>query len=148
MPKGKKAMPKAIEKPAAFGPDLDIGAFKREAARWPSRAVSTLPQDITQRALSVGVKANEEERAGTYFQIDHSVVSRAVQRAFKGKVEIMSTGEALKRYPWAKKYWWKLVNPEADKYTALAKLKWDQGYFIRILEGQKVTFPLQACLSS
>ena len=146
MPKGKKAMPKAIEKPAAFGPDLDIGAFKREAARWPSRAVSTLPQDITQRALSVGVKANEEERAGTYFQIDHSVVSRAVQRAFKGKVEIMSTGEALKRYPWAKKYWWKLVNPGTDKYTALAKLKWDQGYFIRILEGQKVTFPLQACL--
>lgn len=146
MSKNKKTVSKAVEKPAAFGPDLDIGAFDREAAAWRSCPVSALPKDIAQRVLSVGVKAGEEERAGTYFQIDHSVVFKAIQRTFKGKAEIMSTGEALERYPWVEDYWWKLVDPDADKYTALASSNWDQGYFIRILEGQKVTFPLQACL--
>jgi Fe-S cluster assembly scaffold protein SufB len=146
MPKGKKTLSEAIEKPAPFGPDLDLGAFSRKATAWRPCPVSALPEDIARRVLSVGVRAGGEERAGTYFQIDHSVVSKAVQRTFRGKVEIMSTGEALKRYPWVKKYWWKLVNPDADKYTALAKSEWDQGYFIRILKGQKVTFPLQACL--
>jgi len=43
-------------------------------------------------------------------------------------------------------YWWKIVRVDADKYTALAELAWDQGYFIRILEDQHVTMPLQACL--
>jgi hypothetical protein len=146
MPKDEKNLPEAVRKPAAFGPDLDLGAFEREAGAWRSCPVSALPRDITERALGVGVKTGKGERAGTYFQIDHSVVFKAVQRMFQGKVEIMSTGDALERYPWVEKYWWKLVDPHTDKYTALASSEWDQGYFIRILEGQRVTFPLQACL--
>ncbi len=146
MPKSKKAKSKAIDKPAALGPDLDIGAFSREAAPWSSCPVSSLPRDIAQRALSAGLRTDEVDRAGTYFQIDHSVVFKAIQKTFEGKAEITSTREALKRYPWAKKYWWKLVSANTDKYTALADLKWDQGYFIRILEGQKIELPLQSCL--
>jgi hypothetical protein len=86
MPKKTKRVSKAIEKPAAFGPDLDLTAFKREAAAWRSCPVSALPKDIAQKVLNVGVKTGEEERAGTYFQIDHSVVSKVVQKEFKGRV--------------------------------------------------------------
>ena len=146
MPKGKKTALKAIEKPAAFGPDLDVGAFKRETSPWPPCTISTLPKDIVQRALSVGISTEEKERAGTYFQIDHSAILQAIRETFSGKAEIMSTEEALKKYHWAKEYWWKIVAAGTDKFTALAKLKWDQGYFIRILENQKITLPLQACL--
>ena len=146
MPKGKKTTLNAIDKPAAFGPDLDLGAFKRETSPWPPCTISTLPEDIVQRALSVGISTEEKERAGTYFQIDHSAILQAIRESFSGKAEIMTTGEALKKYRWAKEYWWKIVDANTDKFTALAKLKWDQGYFIRVLEGQKITVPLQACL--
>lgn len=146
MSKGKKAAPKAIEKPAAFGPDLDIRKFSREAGLLSPRAVSSLPKDISQRALSAGLRTDEVDRAGTYFQIDKSPVFKAIKKTFEGKAEIMSTKDALKKYHWAKEYWWRLVNADTDKYTALANLKWDQGYFIRILEGQKIKLPLQACL--
>lgn len=145
MPKGKKTAPKAIKKPAAFGPDLDIGAFSREAAPRPSCPVSSLPEDVAQRALSAGVRTDELDRAGTYFQIDRSVVFKAVNKKFARKAEILSTKDALK-YRWVRNYWWKLVDANTDKYTALAKLKWDQGYFIRILKDQKIALPLQACM--
>ncbi len=146
MPKGKKTALKAIEKPAAFGPDLDVRTFKRETSPWLPCTISTLPKNIVQRALSVGISTEEKERAGTYFQIDHSAILQAIRETFSGKAEIMSTEEALKKYHWAKEYWWKIVAAGTDKFTALAKLKWDQGYFIRVLEGQKITIPLQACL--
>ncbi len=146
MPKGKKTALKAIEKPAAFGPDLDVGAFKRETSLWPPCPISALPEDIVKRALSVGISTEEKERAGTYFQIDHSAILQTIRETFSGKAEIMSTKDALKKYRWAKDYWWKIVAADTDKFTALAKLKWDQGYFIRILENQKITLPLQACL--
>ncbi|HDI12622.1 MAG TPA: SufD family Fe-S cluster assembly protein, partial [Hadesarchaea archaeon] len=146
MLKGKKTPPKTVEEPALPGPDLDIRVFKREAVPWPSCAVSTLPKDITQRALSVGVSVDEKERSGTYFQIDKSAVFKRIKKAFEGKAEVMSTKDALKKYRWAEDYWWRLVNADADKYTSLVDQKWDQGYFIRIFEGQKIELPLQACL--
>ncbi len=146
MARGKKTPPKTVGGPALSGPDLDIGVFKREAVPWPSCAVSALPRDITQRALSVGVRTDERGRSGTYFQIDKSAVFKRIKKAFEGKAEVMSTKDALKKYRWVKDYWWRLVNADADKYTSLVDQKWDQGYFIRILEGQKIDLPLQACL--
>ncbi len=146
MPKGKKATSKAIGKPAAFGPDLDIRAFRREAAPWPSCPVPSLPGDIAQRALSAGVRTDEVDRAGTYFQIDRSVVFKSMRKTFGGKAEILSTKDALKKYRWMRNYWWKLVDVNTDKYTALANLMWDQGYFIRVLKDQKIKLPIQACM--
>ncbi len=146
MPKGKKATQKAIEKPATYGPDLDIESFSREASPWPSCPVSSLPGDIAQMAISAGVRTDEVDRAGTYFQIDRSAVFKAMRKKFEGKAEILSTKDALKKYRWARNYWWKVVNANMDKYTALANLRWDQGYFIRVLKNQKIELPIQACM--
>lgn len=134
------------EKPAALGPDIDPKGFTRDAKPWPHCPARSLPRDIVQQSLNVGIRTDEKGRAGTYFQIDHSMVSRAIQKMFKGKAEIMSTKEALEKYDWMDDYWWRIVSVDADKYTALAELEWDMGYFIRVLEGQKITLPLQACL--
>lgn len=146
MSSGKEGALRALKKPAALGPDLDISKYSRNAQSWSDCPLASLPEDIVNRALDVGVVPEEENRAATYFQIDHSVVYRAVQRMFGGKVEVLSTGEALKKYDWVKDYWWKLLRVDTDKYTAQAELNWDQGYFLRVLEGQKVTVPLQSCL--
>lgn len=136
---------RAINKPSEYGPDLDISQYSREANNWNSCLLSSLPKDIMERALSVGIVADERERAATYFQIDYSVVFRAIKEAFEDKVEIMGVKEALTKYDWLKDYWWKCVDVDKDKYTALAELELHQGYFIRILEDQKVVLPLQAC---
>ena len=146
MSKNKEAALKAKGKPAALGPDLDVGRFTRDAKPWLPCPASSLPEDIARRSLAVGVRADEGERAGTYFQIDHSIVFQKIQKKFEGKAEIMSTKEAFEKYDWMGDYWWKVVAVDADKYTALAELEWDRGYFIRALEGQKITLPLQACL--
>jgi len=142
----KDAALRAIKKPAELGPDLDISQYSRNPKNWEPCLLSSLPKDVLERALEVGVTSNEENRAATFFQIDHSVIFRAVQDLFENKVEIMSAKEALEKYDWLRDYWWKIVRVDADKYTALAELAWDQGYFIRILEDQHVTMPLQACL--
>jgi len=146
MPESKKRAMRAISKPAAYGPDLDINGYSRSGEEGYRCPLTELPEDVVERSLEVGVTPREEERSATYFQIDHSVVFSAVREMFKGKVEVLSTAEALQKYDWFKDYWWRIVPVDADKYTALAELKWDQGYFIRILEGEKVTLPLQACL--
>ncbi|MCP8310823.1 MAG: SufD family Fe-S cluster assembly protein [Candidatus Methylarchaceae archaeon HK01B] len=133
-------------KPASLGPDLDIGEFTREAKAWSACPVPLLPKDIVRQSLSAGIRADEKDRVGTYFQIDHSVVFQGIQKVFEGKIDMMSTKYAFNKYGWFKDYWWKLVQADTDKYTALAERNWDHGYFIRVLEGQKVTLPLQSCL--
>lgn len=145
VPKSKEIALKAARKPAPFGPDLNVANFRRDAKPRTPRPISALSKDVVQRASDVGVKASEKGRAGAYFQVDYSVICQKVQEAFEGKVEVMSTEEALKRYDWVKDYWWKVVDLNTDKYTALAELKWDKGVFVRVLEGQKIAFPLQAC---
>ena len=146
MSSSKERALQARDKPAALGPDLDVDGYSRDSRDWSNCPLSYLPEDIVKRSLDVGMVPDEEERAATYFQIDHSVVSRTVQRMFEGKVEVLSTREALKKYEWLKDYWWNIIQVDTDKYTSLAELHWDQGYFIRVLEGQKVTLPLQSCL--
>jgi hypothetical protein len=146
MSKNHEAATKVKDKPAALGPDINIDKFTRETKSWKSCPISQLPEDVLRRAYEVGMVTEKEARSGTFFQLDHSVTSKVVQSMFEGKAEIMSTADAIKKYDWLKDYWWKAVKVDADKYTSLAETKWDQGYFIRILEGQKVTLPLQACL--
>jgi len=142
----KKDKPEINEQVKTPSVDLDELGYSREAKEWQACPLSSLPRDVVRRAFEVGVVSEEDSRAATYFQIDHSVVSETVQRMFQGKLEVMSTKEAIKKYDWFKDYWWKLVRRDADRFTLLADSMWDQGYFIRILEDQKVTVPLQSCL--
>jgi len=144
--KSHEAASRARDKPAALGPDVDTGTYSRQTKSWSPCPISNLPGDVLNRAFEVGVVPEEKSRSATYFQVDHSVISKAVRSMFEDKVEIMSTKEALNKYSWFKDYWWRLVSVDTDKYTALAELGWDQGYFVRILEDQKVTIPVQSCL--
>lgn len=120
--------------------------FRRTAKAWSPCQLSELPRDIAERAQEVGVKPDMSERSGAYFQIDHSVVFSKILKAFEGKAEIISLKDAMKKYDWLERLVWSLVEKESDEYTRLAAEEWDNGYFIRIFENQKVTLPLQACL--
>ncbi len=95
------------------------------------------------RALQTGVDASMKERSGTFFMHDQTVVHTAtVQEG----LEIMDINDALAKYDWLQDYLFKLVQPDADKYTAYSASHPYAGYFLRALPGAKIVFPLQACL--
>ncbi len=69
--------------------------------------------------LKVGVDPSEEERSGTFVQVDQSEVCSTCASE---SVEIMGMNVALDKYGWLKDYMWKAVAPDTDKYTAQTAL--------------------------
>jgi len=136
----------ARNKPAPFGPDLDLSPFSLPPERETVDSLEKLDEQVAARALEVGIDTREEGRAGTYFQLDRAPIYKKMQDFYKGKLEIMSTEEALRQYDWMVDYWWKAIPVDSDKYTATAQLLQTNGYFLRTLPGEKVENPVQACL--
>jgi Fe-S cluster assembly scaffold protein SufB len=135
---------KAGKKRAAFGPDVDPGAYSAGAPdHGRIRDLGELPAETRERAREVGMEADETCRAGSFFQMDHSVILSSSQRS---GLEVMDINEARQRYDWLSGYWWRAVAVDADKYTAEAELNQNRGYFLRALPGARAEFPLQACL--
>jgi uncharacterized protein len=135
---------KAERKPAFLGPDIDLAHYTGEAEDLARvGALRELAPEVKEIALSVGVNTGEAERAGSFFQMNKSVLFVASQEA---GLEVMNTTEALEKYEWLRDYWWRAVMVDADKYTARAELMLQGGYFIRALPGAKVLMPVQACL--
>ncbi len=79
----------------------------------------------------------------TYVQMDQTPV---VAKSLYEGVEIMDMASALEKYDFLQDYWWKLVAPDADKYTADVAEAPPAGYFIRAKKGMKTVFPVKSCL--
>lgn len=137
---------KAIDKQATFGPDIDLSYYKNYIERSRIDSLDSLSEQLKESAIMTGIDIREEARAGSYFQIDHSVVYESMNKAYEGQLEIMSTSDALKRYDWIEDYFWKLVPVDQDKYTAQVALNMTHGYFIRVFKNQKPQYPVQSCL--
>jgi Fe-S cluster assembly scaffold protein SufB len=134
----------AEKKKAPFGRDIDLTVYTDEAKKNVRvGALRELPPEVKKKALDVGLDAEEGVRAGSFFQMDNSVLYASSREA---GVEVMNITEALKEHDWLKDYWWRAVKVDTDKYTAQAELKLHEGYFIRALPGAKVSIPVQACL--
>ncbi len=132
---------------AAFGPDIDISRYEEPEERRPIRSLADLSPELMRAAEGVGVELKEEGRAGTFVQLDHSVIYQKINDSYSGQVEIMSITDALEKYPEIKKkYYWQAVSVDKDKYTSYAELNPMHGYFIRVLKGSKVSRPIQSCL--
>lgn len=140
----RKMAKKAEKKPSAIGLDIDLDAYSVEVKEHGKiQSLKNLSGEVKEKALSVGVDAEEVCRSASFFQMDHSVI---LSSAYKSGLEVMSSTEALTKYDWLRDYWWNAVNVDVDKYTAQVELKQNHGYFLRALPGAKVEFPLQACL--
>ena len=133
----------ASEKKAIYGKDIDFASFGDSSTEHSYLLnPKELSADQQKQMESIGMETSGVGRAGTYMQVDHSVVHCNV--ASLG-VEIMSTDDALNKYSLAD-YWWQAVAPDTDKYTARAAVHQEHGYFIRALAGSKISDPVQACL--
>ncbi|MGQ9569299.1 MAG: SufB/SufD family protein [Thermodesulfovibrionales bacterium] len=137
---------RAKEKKAALGPDIDLSKYRHHIERERLETLENLPMQSREAAILAGMDLRGETRSGTYMQVDHSVVYERLNKIYEGKLEIMSTNDALQKYDWLEKYYWRAVPVDQDKYTAQAELNMTHGYFIRAFPHQKIDYPVQACL--
>lgn len=144
----RAAAQSATAKPALYGPDIDLEALGEVAVHDRVASLASLEKQMREVAAGVGMDTSEEGRSASYFQLDRTPIYEKVAAAFDDAIEIMSTEEALARYPeeMLDRWWWRGVAPDKDKYTALVALKQTEGYFIRVKAGRKVAKPIQACL--
>jgi hypothetical protein len=137
---------KAKDKKAAFGPDIDLSRYTQHIERGKIESLESLSHQAKEAAMMTGINLKEEQRAGSYMQVDQSVVYESLNKAYEGQLEIMSTTDALRKYDWIEDYYWKAVPVDQDKYTAQAALHMTHGYFIRVFPHQKPQYPVQSCL--
>jgi hypothetical protein len=136
---------RAIDKKAAFGPDVDLNQF--DPAPVPHTYLADedmceLPPEEQKRLIMAGLDVTQKDRSGTFFQKDTSVIHCHSQQQ---GIEVMPIRKALEQ-EWIKDYYWKLAAVDADKFTAAAELGLHDGYMIRALPGSKSIYPVQACL--
>jgi hypothetical protein len=105
-----------------------------------------IPHQILEEAAQAGIETQEEKRAGTFFHLNQETIASKVNKLYEGKLELMDVKVALQKYPWLNDYLWRVVSKDKDEYTQKVAENYSGGYFMRILPGAEITFPLQSCL--
>lgn len=135
---------KSRDKKATLGPDLNLEDFSRQGGDWAyDPEYRQFSADERQHLLKAGIELTDEEHAGTFLQADAKVVHCRVNQP---GVEVLPITEAVRCYDWVSDYLWRLVEVDADKYTARAELELDNGYFTRALPGVRLAQPVESCL--
>ncbi|MFO7951854.1 MAG: SufD family Fe-S cluster assembly protein [Bacillota bacterium] len=142
----KEKAKKALDKKAAYGPDLKLPDSISDRKEQPLESLENLDRRVKEVSLLSGMITDENKRSGSFYQKGDSVIYEKVQEAYGGQVEIMKMEDALETHPWLWEYWWQMVPVDMDKYTAQVELLGRGGYFIRILPSAKVDKPIQSCL--
>ncbi|MDY0386473.1 MAG: SufD family Fe-S cluster assembly protein [Methanolobus sp.] len=141
----KKRAEAALGKNAAYGEDFNLdeyGIAPDNAEKADN--LEELSEEDQRTLLNVGFTPSEDNRSGSLIMLDNTVTHTSLRD--KDVVELMSLKDAMKKHEWVKDYMWKLVKPDADKYTAMSYLQKANGYFIRAPEGKKSKMPVQTCL--
>lgn len=142
--KGNKVLREALEKKGVYGNDIDLRQFDNNDDVH-IHAEDDLSAASRERMEKVGIDLEGGSRSASFIQVDNAPLEAKVAK--QTPLELMNTGLAAKKYPeLVEKYWWKAVAPDMDKYTAITALEQENGYFIRVKAGEKIKYPLQACV--
>lgn len=140
----RKRAEQSREKIAPLGPDLNLEDFSRQGGEWAyDPDFRNFDDQERGHLLKAGIELTDADHAGTYLQADTRVVHCQTNQP---GLEVLPITEALKRHDWVASHLWRLVQVDADKYTARAELELDNGYFIQALPGAKVAQPVESCL--
>ncbi len=136
----EEKLKETLKKPASYGADINLQEFKST-----SKGKVEFDEEISRASFEVGIDLDKKDKLTTFLQVDHQALYKAVQKQFKGDIELMTLEEALEEYDWLQDYLWKLRSPYEDKYTAFNALYGKGGFLLRILEGRKIHMPIQTC---
>ncbi|MDD1653251.1 MAG: SufD family Fe-S cluster assembly protein [Methanomicrobiales archaeon] len=104
----------------------------------------SLTAEDRERMAQVGIDLAMTSRCGSYLQLNQEVAHATCSES---GIEVISTADALMRYPELEKNYWKVVSPDKDEVTRyVAAQKNPQGYVIIGRKGSKNILPIQACL--
>ncbi|OAQ19940.1 SufB/SufD family protein [Thermosulfurimonas dismutans] len=106
------------------------------------RSIEEFTPEEWARLKEVGIEP-DASREGEFFQADARVVHC---RSIPEGLELLPVTEALEKYDWLSDYWWKSVSADKDEYTKATAEDLDDGYFIRVLPGYRLVYPVQTCL--
>lgn len=141
----RKKAEDALKKSAAYGEDFDLDEYSAGATdvRYEEKLADLTAED-KRTLLNVGFAPGEENRSGSLIMVDNAIAHTSLHD--NDGAELMSLRDAMKVHSWVRDYMWKLVKPDADKYTAMSYLQDANGYFIRAPAGKKSKMPIQTCL--
>jgi len=136
----------AVDKKGKIGPDINLDEFDEALVSHSylgDEDLRAVPEPEQERLIMAGLDVTKQERGGTYFQKDTSVIHCQSQQE---GIEVIPIRKALEELDWIGDYYWKLATVDQDKYTSAAELGLHDGYVIRALPGSKSIYPVQACL--
>ncbi len=135
---------KALNKPALYGPDIDLSKYEVEEPEIKDSITNT-DTKLVEAANRVGLSSLEKI---SYIQVNESAMFRFLQKMLKEYgVVVMPLKKALEEYDLAKKLSWNIVRPDLDKYTASAYLYGGEiGYFVYVPPKTRVPLPIYTCL--
>ena len=109
---------RAKDKKAPIGADVTIENFSDEAVNAMDLLddLDDVDKKTKKTLLKVGVDTEENNRSGSFLQVDQSNIF--TNNSISDSIEVMGMSVALDKYKWLEDYLWKVVKPDADKYTA------------------------------
>ena len=136
---------KALNKKAAYGPDIDISQYELEEPRVEGDLRAVKGKSVLRAVERVGI--DSLKRTG-YLQVNETAYYKLMEKALsKYGVKVMPLRIALEKLDLAKELAWSLVSPDYDKYTAAAYLYGGElGYFVYVPSNVKVPIPIYTCL--
>lgn len=105
--------------------------------------LSRLPSEDKEALVYAGIDTDDKNVSASFMQLNHSNVH--CHTTHEG-LEVIDIATALKRYDGLPQHFWKIVSPDKDEITRMAREHLNGGYFIRARKGVKVEAPIQSCM--
>ena len=102
---------RAKDKKAALGADITIENFTDETVNALDMIddLDDLNKQTKKDLLKVGVDTEENNRSGSFLQVDQSNIF--TNNSMSDSIEVMNIGVALDKYRWVEDYHWNFVKP-------------------------------------
>jgi len=121
---------------------IDPREFKSAKEGESPRDLNELSPEEKERLRLLGLDESLPHE-GEFVQVDAKPL--LCKRKVEG-LEILPITQALRTFDRIGDYLWKAVSPEKDEFTKAVSEDLDDGYFIRVLPGYKLHYPVQTCL--
>ncbi|MFN3921689.1 MAG: SufB/SufD family protein [Caldimicrobium sp.] len=122
--------------------EVDPKQFKSAKVAKSLEDLSSLSPEERERLKLLGLDESIPHE-GEYLQVDAKPV--LCRKKVEG-LEILPITEARQKINDFDNYYWKALSPEKDAFTKATAEDLDDGYFIRVMPGYKLTYPVQTCL--
>ncbi|MEM0380920.1 MAG: SufD family Fe-S cluster assembly protein [Desulfurococcaceae archaeon] len=140
----KNSVLKALDKPAEYGPDIDLSEYDIDKPVVDDLTVDKLSQDVLKATDRISFNVDNI----SYIQVNEQALYRIMEKQLsKYGVKIMPLNKALEEYSFARELAWRIIEPDRDKYTAYTYLYGGElGFFIYVPPDTKVPIPVYNCL--